>query len=140
MSQDPNNIATEELKLIHALSARLGIVPTQLVSAIARALPEQSNKHLNSTCPKCSNRYRVYDHGNYPEDQSVCPSCRDEAMAADRAKMQRPEREAAERQMAEMKAQEQAVKNQDKAETAGIVAAAVAEALKNIIPQTKKAA
>jgi uncharacterized Zn finger protein (UPF0148 family) len=119
--------------LLAQLAASLGISPAKIATVLGAALPGKSK--LNATCPKCSKPYKYFSDEGYQEDQSICPACRDEAMAVTREAAMRPEKLAAKTRMQAEEAKIAEAKDQSRKETIELVAQTVAQ----ILPQLQKA-
>jgi hypothetical protein len=113
------------------LAKSLGISPAKIATALGGVMPGKSK--LNAVC-KCGRRYKYFSDEGYDEDQSVCPPCRDEAMAASREAAMRPEKMAAKARLQTHEAQLAEKKQQDRQETVELVARTVAE----LLPQLQK--
>lgn len=117
--------------LLSMLAKAIGISPAKLATAVGGVLPGKSK--LNAVC-KCGRRYKYFSDEGYTEDQSVCPPCRDEAMAVQRETAMRPEKLAAQARLRDHAAEEAAKKQAERRETVELVAQTVAE----ILPQLQK--
>jgi predicted nucleic acid-binding Zn-ribbon protein len=118
--------------LLSMLGNALGISPARIATALGGVIPGKSK--LNAMC-KCGRRYKYFADEGYTEDQSVCPPCRDEAMAAQREAAMRPEKMAAQAKLREQQQSEAEKKQAERRETVELVAQTVAE----ILPQLQQA-
>jgi predicted nucleic acid-binding Zn-ribbon protein len=118
--------------LLAMLAKSLGISPAKIATALGGVMPGKSK--LNAVC-KCGRRYKYFSDEGYDEDQSICPPCRDSAMAVQREAAMRPEKIAAQSRLRETEAEVQAKKDQERRETVQLVAQTVAE----ILPQLQQA-
>jgi hypothetical protein len=135
--QDPTGPDTDEFGelrqetgiasgLLSMLGNALGISPAKIANALGAVLPGKSK--LNAVC-KCGRRYKYFSDEGYTEDQSMCPPCRDEAMAANREAAMRPEKIAAQAKLREQEAQVAAKKQDERKEIIELVAETVSQVL-----------
>lgn len=118
--------------ILEAFARAIGITPAKLATALGGAVPGKSK--LNATCPKCKNRYKYFSDEAYQEDQSICPACRDEAMAVQRETTMRPEKIAAANRLRQEEAKVAEKKDDERKELVTLVAQTVAE----LMPQLQK--
>lgn len=121
--------------LLAMLAKGLGISPAKIATALGGALPGKSK--LNAQC-KCGRRYKYFADEGYDEDQSICPPCRDQAMASIRERAMRPEKLAAEARLKSQAAETAEKKQQDRRETVELVAQTVAQLLPQLQQQSEK--
>lgn len=121
--------------LLSMLAAGLGISPAKIATALGGALPGKSK--LNAKC-KCGRRYKYFSDEGYDEDQSMCPPCRDAALAPQREKAMRPEKQAAANRVADEERKNAEKKQQDRQETIELVAQTVAQLLPQLQQQAEK--
>ena len=118
--------------LLESLAAALGLSPAKIATALGGVMPGKSK--LNATC-RCGKRYKYFSDEAYTEDQSICPPCRDLAMAKEREKAMRPEKMEAQKRLRDEQTKEEHKKEQTQRETVELVARTVAE----LLPQLQKA-